>query len=525
MPAPVITVYGHCAPSETEIRNAIEANRAGDLVDAHGDFVIVYSDGRSAVIVISRSGIVGYYLAVDEHGGRPGHGPDVATAARDAGLGLRWNHAAVADYLIFTFPLGTATFHPQVSRLPAGSVVRVTAEGARTERIAPPAACTGAPTGSSAPEDAVDALLAAVAADVPGDCALSMSGGLDSRLLLAALLALGRRPHLVISGVPGSFDTVVASAIGRALGLPVSAVTVTEEDVVAGLPEIAQVSNGVIPAGNWAGLAHARAARVDGIPLLLGFNGEIARGYYAPRAGYLVPAAARSVPGPGRPVLLGHRFESPFTADEQRWLAPELRAALEPAAVAGRLLAAVADTGHRSAFAMADQLFAEHYGRQKMGNDLAVITRYARWRAPLFAPAFTRRALALPLWWKLGDRFHRYAIARLCPSLLDAPEDGYGPRLRRRVPARYWLRGPAPSRLPFFLNHEIFTSPRLLDLLTAHAAALSGLVGPELLMRLRAEQCTAPRRPHAVFALQSMALWRDAARSGTPHSRTGARHD
>lgn len=518
---PAITVYGHCARTEAEIRKTIEADRAADLVDASGNFVIVCTDGQSDVIVSARTGVVGYYLAAGGKGIRPGHGPDVATAARNAGLVQRWNYEAVADYLIFTYPLGTSTLHPQVTRVPAGAVVRISADGVRIERVAVPEADAGGRALSS-PEAAMEALLAAVAADASGGCALSMSGGLDSRLLLAALLTLGHRPHLLISGIPRSFDVVVATSIGRRLGLPVSVVSASEDDVIAGLPEIAEVSNGLIPAGNWAGLAHVRSARPGGDPLMFGFNGEIARGYYTPQAGYQIPAVACSVPRAGRPVLLGNRFESPFTAQEQRLLHPELRAALEPGAVAGRLRAALGAGRERGAFALADRLFVEHYGRQKMGNDLAVIAKYADWRAPLFAPGFIRAALSLPLRSKLGSRFHRYAIDRLCPQLLDYPDEGYGRRLRSRPPARYWLRGPAPSRLPFYLDHAIFTSPRLLDSLTAHAEALSGLAEPELLTALRAEQETAPRRPHAVFALQALALWHDAARLGAARSAMGA---
>jgi Asparagine synthase len=508
--APTVTVYGHCARTVAEIRKVIEAGRAADLVDAPGNFVIVYAGGQSDVIVSARTGIVGYYLAAGQNGARPGHGPDAATAARNAGLAARWNHTAVADYLIFTHPLGASTFHPQVTRVPAGSVVQVAADGARIEPVASPEARP-----RSAPEATIEALLAAVAADIPEGCTLSMSGGLDSRLLLAALLALGHRPHLLVSGIPGSFDAVVATAIGRRLGLPCSVAAITEDDVVAGLPEIVLASNGMIPGGNWAGLAHARTAP-SGVPLMFGFNGEIARAYYSPHAGYRAMATARSRPKAGNPVLLGRRFASPFTIREQRWLAPELQAALEPAAIAARLRAAVGADHLSSAFAMGERLFTEHYGRQKIGNDLAAIAMHARWRAPLFAPEFARCALALPSSWKLGSRWHRYAIARLYPQLLDFPEEGYGPGLRSRPPVRYWLRGPGRPTLPFFLDHAIFTSPRLLGLLTAHASALSGLADPELLAALGAEQATTPRRPHAVFALQALALWRDAARYSAP---------
>lgn len=509
--ASTVTVYGYCGLSPAEITSTIESGKARDLVDASGHFVIVYRGPDADVIVSSRSGIVGYFVTVDRMGGQRAHGRDVASMMRNARLRPAWNNEAVADYLIFSHALGAATIHPEVARLPGGAVIHIGERGARQESFAPlPARQYGDHPPS--PEGAVDALLAAVEQDAPGDCALSMSGGLDSRLLLAACLALGRRPRLVISGIPGSFDREVATSIGRRLRLPVSLAVVKADDVVGTLPSIASITNGMIPADNWAGIAHLSSAPPGDAPVLLGFNGEIARVYYAPRTGLGVALAARSMPHGDHAALLGHRFESPFTPGEQRWLAPDLRAAMEPAAVTARLLKAIGVPPPGGAFAMADRLYLENYGRQKLGNDLAAIEAFTRWRAPMFAPAFVHCARLLPLRWKAGNRFHRYAIARLYRPLLDAPEEGYGSRTSKRVPARYWLRGPKPSRAPFFLDQAIFQDPALLDLLVQHRDELATLMDPMLVDRLAAEQKVAPSRPHAVFRLLALALWSAVSR-------------
>jgi hypothetical protein len=508
--ASMVTVYGYCGLSSAQIASTIESGQAGKLVDASGHFVIVYRGPDADVIVSSRSGVVGYFVTVDRKGGRHAHGRDVATVARNTGLRPAWNHEGVADYLIFGHPLSTATIHPEVARLPGGVVVRIGECGTWQESIAPEPARQHGDSPPS-PEGAVDALLNAVDHDVPGDCVLSMSGGLDSRLLLAACLALGRRPSLVISGIPGSFDREVATSIGRRLRLPVLTVTVTAEDVVSAIPSIARITNGMLPADNWAGIAHLRSALPGDAPVLLGFNGEIGRIYYGSRTGLGVLLAARSVPRREHAVLLGHRFDSPFTGEEQRWLVPELRAAMKPVAVTGRLLETIGVPPPGGAFAMADRLYLENYGPQKLGSDLAAIEVFRHWRTPMFTPAFVHCVRSLPLRWKAGDRFHRYAIARLYRPLLDAPEEGYGPRTSRRVPARYWLRGPKPSRWSFFLDRAIFQDPGLLDLLVQHRDGLANLVNPALVDRLAAEQAVAPHRPHVVFRLLGLALWSAAS--------------
>lgn len=503
--APSVTVHGYCGLSPAQIARAIESGQAGSLVDASGHFVIVQHDPRGDVIVSSRSGVVGYFVTADLGGGRRAHGPDVASAVRGARLRHAWDHAGVADYLVFGHPLGAATAHPQVARVAGGNVIRLPGRGV-WEQHPVPETPPQRQNSSSSPGDAVHALLSVMEADVPEDCALSLSGGLDSRLLLAASLALGRRPHLVISGIPGSFDREVATGLGQRLNLPMSVTAVTADDVVGPLPSIARVTNGLIPADNWAGIAHLRSAPPGDVPVMLGFNGEIARLYYAPQNGLGTLLAARSVPHGDRPVLLGQHFGSPFSPQEQRWLAPELRAALEPAAIAGRLRQALTGTRPVNAFELADRLFREGYGWQKLSNDLAVVGQHTRWRVPLFAPEFTQCVRSLPLRWKAGDRFHRYAIARLCHPLLDAPEEGYGSRTTRHVPARYWLRGPRPSRSPF-LDLTIFQRPDLLDLVLEHREGLAGLLDPPLLDRLVAEQLAGPRRSHVVFRLLGLALW------------------
>jgi hypothetical protein len=504
--AATVTVYGYCGLTTAEISRKIESGETEHLVDADGNFVIVYRGRDEDVIVSSRSGIVNYFMAVDQADGRNAHGREIATVVRDARLRAGWNHQAVADYLVFGHPLGLASIHPEVSRLPGGVVVRIAGRGGRRQTMVPELAREeGLPP---SPRQAVDALLAAVEQEVPRDCAMSMSGGLDSRLLLAACTALGRRPRLLTSGIPGSFDREVALSLGKRLDLPVAVTAVTAHDVISTLPSIASITNGMIPADNWAGIAHLNSASPSEVPVLLGFNGEIGRIYYGPRTGLNVLRAARSVPSGEHAVLLGQRFESPFTPQEQQWLAPELRMSLEPAAVTRRLLDALGATSPRGAFALGDRLFLEHYGRQKLGNDLAVIEVSTPWRTPLFTPAFVRSIRSLPTLWKAGDRWHRYALARLCASLLDAPEEGYGTRTSSRVPPRYWLLGPRPSRWPPYLDLAIFRDPGLLDLLSQQRDGLADLVDAALIDRLAAEQAAGPRRQQAVFRLLALALWR-----------------
>ena len=126
---PAVTVYGYCALTSARIASLIVSGRAAELVDAGGHFVVVYRGPGEDVIISARSGIVSYFMTRGGEGDRRGHGRDVATVARDTRLRPAWNHAAVADFLIFGHPLGQATFHPEVVRLPGAVVVRVPDRG------------------------------------------------------------------------------------------------------------------------------------------------------------------------------------------------------------------------------------------------------------------------------------------------------------------------------------------------------------------------------------------------------------
>jgi asparagine synthase (glutamine-hydrolysing) len=562
-----IEVHGRYAPGRGELATLSAAGQFERIAAADGDFVIVVRgpsrDARaedtracnacthdvhiqdqraSDTVITSASGIVNYFYARGPAG--VCHGTEVAQVAEAAGRPWQWDFAAVADYLRLGHPLGSATLHAGVRRFHAGSVTTISPAGPVLVDTAldrtPAAASAGGPRNQDPrnqdprnqdprPQDPRDArhparataaLLAAVAAVEP-ECALSMSGGLDSRALLAALLHLDRRPALIVSGLPGSFDREVATAIARRFGLALTAVEVTEADVRDGAAEVAAATCGLLPASNWAGLAHLRCLQgrgQAGAPILHGANGEYARSYFAPPGGIAALRTARH-PAADLAQVWAATMPEPFGIREKEMICTGLRGELSPVAMRRRIAAAVAGLaeGPRAGgvLAAADEVFLRERGRGKTSADLAAIGRYAPWRVPFFAPGWTAAVRALPRQWKLGSALHRRMIAALCPALLRFPEEGYPAAVtRRRPPARYWVRGPGPGG-PHYLDQRIFRG----DLFAGHADAISDLIDPGLFRQVVAEQRRSGTRPHVAFALLALAMFREQGSGGLPARR------
>ena len=76
--------------------------------------------------------------------------------------------------------------------------------------------------------DAIEVLLRAtftdIAATFPNRVRVALSGGFDSRLILAALLACGEQPELFVYGGPESEDTPIARAVAARAGIPINVV-------------------------------------------------------------------------------------------------------------------------------------------------------------------------------------------------------------------------------------------------------------------------------------------------------------
>jgi asparagine synthase (glutamine-hydrolysing) len=357
-------------------------------------------------------------------------------AAANAMPRLSFDTQGVYEFAFNVVPLGNDTVFSELKTLGPGEVVELTESGAVLHQVAKPLpeAPAALPLGERI-EVHRDGLAAVVRAHVRqfGDnvyCPLS--GGLDSRLVLAALRAEGCRPHLYVYGGPDSADVRVARAIAAAEGLEIEwrdkeAYRHVEPDEFAeqvesnfhsfdGLPNYGELfENG----GNEA----ARRARHRGGALSAsGGCGEIFRNFfYLPDRPFTAAAVARA---------FFARYAKDDTSD-----------AFDEAAFLGaiedKILAALGRAGDRSPLprAMIEQIYPRVRCRALFGREISLEARYGAYLMPFLDHRVVAQAMGLPLRLKYAGRFEALLLNAIDPALARRPSvyghDFAGPPGRR----------------------------------------------------------------------------------------------
>jgi asparagine synthase (glutamine-hydrolysing) len=206
-------------------------------------------------------------------------------------LGCSLDEDAISAYAVLGEYAGTDTPFVGVRRLGSGQCVRLGERGLTVEEYVDPVVPQ---RGSRDAKRAVAEGLAAVRAGMDAcataypEFAMELSGGLDSRVILAALLAAGRRPTQAITlGEQGHPDVVVASELAARFEIPHRHIDLTG---LAGLspPEALRLTDTAGRRGDYSGdcVALGVLEFVEAVagfqPRFSGQNGEVARGFYYP---------------------------------------------------------------------------------------------------------------------------------------------------------------------------------------------------------------------------------------------------
>lgn len=354
----------------------------------------------------------------------------------------------------------------------------------------------------------VDLLCEEVARCAGSSPVLSASGGFDSRVLLAALLAGGLKPDLVVQGNPNSSDRLVVEDIGRRLGLKVHSIALSVEDYLNSADAICIATNGTKPAGHWHTYIYAsKAGLSEKDHFFVGANGEFARTYFLDKG--ILSLAANCLP----PDLALREFW-------KRKAKPALKADELPgvrAEVADYLRGGVDQQATRLAHArpggstlhQLDHFYLEERVRHFVGNGLALYGLSTAWRTPFLSAPWIAEAEKLPRSWKLGNNWHRHAIARLLPELLDYPEEHVAPTMARRHSALYWLpRRRRQPVVPYVDYKMIFSDKRMLSLLIDNACYMEDLIDGKTIRKIVDEHRLSGARQRAVSILTGIAVWR-----------------
>lgn len=428
-------------------------------------------------------------------------------AATEALPKLSFDPQGVYELAFNVMPLGDDTVFAELKTLSPLEVIELTERGTIRHRVekALPATPSRLPLAEQIARHRAP-LARIVGAHVAqfGDRVRSpLSGGLDSRLVLAALREAGCRPELYVYGLPGDEDVEIAQAMGKALGFEVAWTDKYAETTPPdAFPELVARNfhqfDGLPTFGNiFDNGAHGAAQltrHADGALAVSGGCGEIYRNFfYLPDRRFTAKDVAhtffaRFVPG-----------DATATFDPRTFLdtiAAKIRAAIEPPAATGSLDRA-----------RIEQIYPRIRCRALFGREISLEGRYSPYLMPFLDHRVVAQAMTIPLGLKHAGRFEAALLNAIDPALAAQPSayghDFAGP------PGRKHRFGEWSTRIrPVWVRQHTYALRRRLGPMGDEHG---GLLEPDYMNRVIHPDFPAMRRFFRMDAITDSGLWRRIA--------------
>lgn len=397
-------------------------DRHMDETELRGNFALFLCKDKHCVLMNDSLGLVRLYASADQLF----HSTSwLATCAYTGRVSL--NEHAAAEYVLLGASHSDQTVARGISTLPLGHVFDLT-----QRRLLPRfSVCSWTDVQVPATfEDAVDqaeSLLRAVfretAAAFPERVRMALSGGFDSRLIVAGLLACGTRPHLFVYGGAESEDVPIARAIANSMGIPLDVVDKGVLNKGRAAPDVERlVQNGLffdgLPSDGIYDPGADQQTRLEstagGRLALNGGGGEIFRNFF-------------HLPNrPLRAIDIVRTFYRGFDPEVFRrhdglsaWQ-DRLVASIE--SVLGTDGAASHRKLTREHVELIYPLFRCHHW---MGVNNSVANRHGYYATPLVDVNTVRLAGSLPLAWKNAGRLQSRVLSKLHHGIANQPS-AYG---------------------------------------------------------------------------------------------------
>lgn len=337
------------------------------------------------------------------------------------------DESALAAFAVLgEFP-STDTPFQGVRRLVGGEHVSFTGAGDGSARYRPPVAPRRAAEdldglvarGVEAVRDSVGACLAAYP-----DATIELSGGLDSRLILAGIIAGGRRPvESMTLGEPGHPDVVVAARLAARYGIPHRQVDLTDMRSLSSAEALA-LADLAARRRDYSGNAVALGVldwvepRAGVRPRFSGQNGELARGFYYP----FQPAVPWATESLARALVRWRLMANERASSEL--FAPEVAAAGERRAIATTVRSLERPGGDW--LTATDVLYLEWRMQRWVGTDWSVGAQGRPILAPFFQTRYIDWALSAPPRAKRASRLLARVLNAVDADLAGLPIAGGG---------------------------------------------------------------------------------------------------
>lgn len=330
-----------------------------------------------------------------------------------------------------------------------------------------------------------------------------LSGGLDSRLVLAALRDAGCRPELYVYGLPGDEDVEIAQAMGKALGFEVAWTDkYAETPPPDGFPELVERNfhqfDGLPTFGNiFDNGAHgvAQFARHAGGALAVsGGCGEIYRNFfYLPDRRFTAHDIARTFFARFTPGDATERFDSRDFIDG---IAARIRTAIEPPEATGRL--------DRTRI---EQIYPRIRCRALFGREISLEGRYSPYLMPFLDHQVVAQAMTIPLALKHAGRFEAALLNAIDPQLAAQPS-AYGHDFTAGPDRRHRFTEWSTRIRPVWVRQHTYTLRRRLGPMGDEHG---GLLSPEYMHRVIDPEFPSMRRFFRMDQVTDSGLWRRIA--------------
>jgi hypothetical protein len=409
------------------------------LEDISGSFVMLYSGGNDVWLV---NDLVGIHKAYTAHRNRL-----ISTSfmlCRDSVDRVHVDRLRAQEYILLGANHGLATPLDEVRLLDPTQALNLSGQPSWSLR---PAQRLRRASSQLRFEAAVEAVASTIAEDAANmvaafgsDIGMALSGGFDSRLLLAALDRVGVQPHLYVYGVPADSDVQVASAIARRLNIAIECIdkrhmtrsmtALTAERLgqnlrfFDGLPVDGAFDRGADQATR---LLQVQQGRLN----LNGGGGEILRNFF------LLPDFRYSASDLVR-AFYSNWLPEAFASPQERTRFLEM---MRDSVVD---CLALDSAGQRDGSdpilerSDAELVYTLLRLRYWMGRNNSIAARYGLFLTPLVSPRLVALAASLPLQWKTFGRFESAVIAALSPRVASGPSSyGFdfatGPNMAHRL--------------------------------------------------------------------------------------------
>jgi hypothetical protein len=346
--------------------------------------------------------------------GRLLQGNNVFELCRQADMAWRWSDTAISQIALVGHTLGTHTLHRNIYRLPPDCRLSFAGGKARLDKFDSFAQLVWGQTNlderlCDLPESFKQCIDSSV------EPILSLSGGYDSRVLLALCKHFGCRPLIVTMGSAHACDVKLAKLLARRVGASVQQIELRPEDYVSCGEEISRTTSGVKTAADWHTWLYNKQLNEPTKTHLVGSNGEFARTFFT-------DAVTR------RPLF---RASGRIGAQAWLWLKAANRLRKYPKSLrragAIKLAGILSDlklpptSSPRNALDCLDVFYATQRVHHFIGSGLACYSQFCRPKSPFLHRRWIENAAALKRCFKERSRYHCAVVDKVCPELSSLP--------------------------------------------------------------------------------------------------------